>query len=181
MNVDCPVPLARLHDYFAGELSSDEEKALEDHVFACDGCARAFDQAGALAAALRELVPPVVSRRKLESFLSCGTPLRIVSVEPGERTFAEFSHELEFLIFNLHVELDGVKRVDFEIADKTTHTTMAFENVPFDATRGEVLVACQRHYVESFPDPEPIFRLYSVDSEGRRLLGEYVVEHRLPP
>ena len=49
-------------------------------------------------------------------------------------------------------------------------------HVPFDAERGEVLIACQQHYMGVFP-PMSWFRLFAVENEDKRSLGEYIVDH----
>lgn len=170
----------QLHDYFAGELPVDEERELEEHVFDCNVCGQLFERVGALSAALQRLVPPIVSRRKLRALVERGVRLSIHPVHPGAETSVEFSEGLELLIFELHAELGGVQRMDFEIGAMHGPRTLVFADVPFDRARGEVLVACQRHYLTEFEGDTPIFRLYAVEPSERRMVGEYIVEHRLP-
>jgi hypothetical protein len=53
---------------------------------------------------------------------------------------------------------------------------IALAHVPFDVSRGEVLIACQRHYAHLFPG-DPTFRVHAVTSGNRREVGSYLVRH----
>lgn len=176
----CPIELDVLHDYFAGELAADEALAVEDHVFDCDACGAAFDSAGALASALRHLVPPIVSHAWLDREQARGTPLRLVDLHAGGETAAEFSHGLTYLVFVLRGDLAGASHVAVEVCTRDGAPMSVFEPVPFDAERGEVLVACQRHYMDEFPRALR-FRVVSGTGEARRLVGEFGVDHLSPP
>jgi len=51
-----------------------------------------------------------------------------------------------------------------------------FEDVPFDGTKGEVLVACQRHFGESFP-ADIVFEIERRAAGEIELVASYAVEH----
>jgi hypothetical protein len=53
-----------------------------------------------------------------------------------------------------------------------------FDDVPFDPARGEVLVACQKHFAELFPH-DAVFRLEVVRGDRREESSRYTVLHRL--
>ena len=55
---------------------------------------------------------------------------------------------------------------------------MHFENVPFDAERGEVLVACQSHFADLFP-PDIVFSVELVSADQQEEVARYTVLHRL--
>ena len=56
---------------------------------------------------------------------------------------------------------------------------LAIEGAPWDAERGEVLVACQRHYMMGHARALMTFRVYAEIAGTRREVGEYVVDHRV--
>jgi hypothetical protein len=177
MSRPCPVPDELLTDYFAGDAV--DADGVEDHVFACDRCAGAFERAGRLAARLRDLVQPVIGRDRLERMIAQGTPIRVTSVSAGERVTVEFARDLALLVHALRADLAGVSRVDMELLAPDGTRLLAMSHVPFDRERGEILIACQKHYMGVFP-PRSWFRLFAVADEERRSLGEYVVDHVVP-
>lgn len=177
--VTCPIAIEVLHDYFAGVLAGADESAVEEHVFACDGCAAAFDAAGALADGLRRWTPPVVSHAWLERARARGTPVRLVDLRDGAQTAAEFSRGLTFLVFVLRGDLAGASHVAVEVCTEGGEPMSLFEAVPFDAARGEVLIACQRHYLDEFPRALR-FRVLAGTGDERRVVGDFGVDHLLP-
>jgi hypothetical protein len=74
-------------------------------------------------------------------------------------------------------ELGSARRLDVELRTTGGVRVGAMEDVPFDAARGEVLVACQSHFAESFP-PDVVFGLDVVTGDERRRVAEYTVLHR---
>jgi hypothetical protein len=174
-----PAPEA-FHDYFAAALEAAEAAALEEHVFGCQACARAFDAAGGLAAGLRALTPTVVSRAWLERAIGGGAAIRAIELAPGDRIDAEFSRGLAYLVLALRADLAAAARVDLEVLGPDGAALARMEAVPFDPARGEVLIACQRHYLEDF-SPDIGFRLLAADRPEPTVLGEYRVLHLRPP
>ena len=177
MTLSCPVPDELLRDYFAGEPV--DADALEEHVFVCDRCAREFERVGGLPAQLRDLVQPVIGRDRLDRLIARGTPIRVTPVSPGQRVTVEFARDLALLVHALRADLAGVSRVDMELLAPDGTPLLAMSHVPFDAERGEVLIACQQHYMGVFP-PLSWFRLFAVGNEDKRSLGEYIVDHVVP-
>jgi hypothetical protein len=168
----------RLADYFALDLDPAQTAELEDHVFECSSCARSFERAGDLAAALRALIPPVISHEKLERLRRAGWTTKRVVVEPGNRIDAVFDRQLGLLIFALKAEPRDDERVDLEALSEDGQCFAELSGVPFDRGSGELLVACQRHYMDEYP-PVIRFRAWAAGPESRRAIGEYVVNHIL--
>lgn len=178
--VGCPVSAELLEAYFARDLAQADEAALEEHVFACDACARALDAAGALAEALSSWIPPVISRARLERLRDSGQELRVTPVDPGARVEVEFSPQLALLVHALRAKLSPGARIGVGIGTPEAGTLHELFDVPCDRERGEVLIACQRHYLETYP-PTTLFSVFSQPENGEReVLGEYVVHHVLP-
>ena len=174
----CPKPIEwqTLVDLWTGSLAPDQASAIEEHVFACDDCARASDRLAKLVHTLRDLVPPVISHRVRDRLLDKGLRLRLTPVEADVAARARFTPDVDLLIHVFRADLSKAERIDMEVLtpDGTRH--FFFEQVPFDASTGEVLVACQRHYQHMLP-ADPIFRLHAFEGGERRLLGDYFVHH----
>src|SRR5689334_21329797 len=101
MSADCEslVSESALIDYFAGDLPTETAERLEDHVFDCDACAPRFEAAGALARALREAIPPVITHAKLAEFEKLGWQVERIAIGAGTRVNAHFAAHLRLLIF----------------------------------------------------------------------------------
>ena len=52
-----------------------------------------------------------------------------------------------------------------------------FNDVPFDANAGEVLIACQRHFGESFPE-KIVFAVARHGVDQVDVVATYSVDHR---
>ena len=62
------------------------------------------------------------------------------------------------------------------------HVVIDQLHVPFDAKRGEVLVACQRHFrvFQEMHAGDPVFRVFASEGSTRRLLSSYTIKHVWP-
>jgi len=90
---------------------------------------------------------------------------------------ARFTPAVDLLVHALHADLSNADRVDVEIASPTGEPRYTLEAVPFDRQKGEVLIACARHYEPMFPAGDPIFSVHAVEAGERRAVGDYVVAH----
>jgi hypothetical protein len=158
------------------DVPAAEADALEAHLFACDDCAAASEKLGALAAGLREVIPPVISHAHRDRLAAAGHRLRFTPVDAGKGARAVFSKDVDFLVHVLRGDFSRAERVDVEVLTPDGTPRLLFEHVPFDAKAGEVLIACQRHYQHMFPG-DPVFRVHAVEDGERRRVGDYVVAH----
>ena len=176
----CPLDDELVQAYFAHDLDVEESNAIEDHVFSCPSCARAYERWGEQATRLRGLVSPVISRERLDSLIAGGEQLRVTPVYPGAPVSIEFSSDLAYLVHSLRADLAGATQVDVELRLPDGTPAAQLMAVPFDPVRGEVLIACQRHFMGRFP-PRTLFHVVArFEDTGERLVGNYVVDHVVP-
>jgi hypothetical protein len=176
----CASPLAfeTLVALWAGELPEAQTAAADEHLFACEACSAASDRLGKVVTGLRGLVPPVLSHALRDRLASQGMRLRVTNVQPGVEATAHFTRDVDLLIHVLHADLSRAARVDVEVLAPDGEPRVALEQVPFDATKGEVLIACQRHYEHMLPPGvDPIFRVHAFEAGERRRVGDYLVIH----
>ena len=179
---DSPLGWELLVRYFAGELGAEDEAALEEHAFACRGCAENLAAVATVVIRVREgvrtgAIMSVISPATLERLRSSGVRVKeeIPSADHCETTY---DRDTDLLIARVRGDFSGVKRVDVEF--HTAYAGLGYErDVP--VTGPELLVACTRHH---FRDPKgPLeTRLLVVDADGpdRRILAELHLRMRGP-
>lgn len=174
-----PIPFETLVDLWTGELAKAE--GVEDHLFTCDQCAAASAQLDRLIGSLLHLVPPVLTRGLYDRLQERGLKILEKEFAAGARGDAYFAADLDLMVFSLRAPLADAERVDLEVLDGTGYVHFAFTHVPFDASRGEVLVACQQHFRDYPSTGDPEFRVFAVQAGTRRQVGSYVIKHVWPP
>lgn len=180
MSTSCADPIAaeRLLEYLQGELSAADEDALEAHLFSCERCAGEAEALAGLATAVARAIPPVLSRSRFDALSGAGLVAQVSELRPGDVTRVVYPPTGRVLVLQLRgADLAEAQRVDVELRTPAGEALTRFADVPFDAARGELLVACQRHFAERFPE-DIVFALERVAGEERRPLAEYTVLHR---
>lgn len=146
-----PISTERLVAYWANDLDAAEIDAIDEHVFACETCAHESARLEQIAHALRDRFPPTVSRADVETMRAGGSVIRENEFVPDNRTTALFERGVDVMIHRLRgLSLADAERVDVLVRSEANGPMFQDMYVPFDVERGEVLIACQRHF-EAFP------------------------------
>lgn len=171
-----PVPFEVLVSYWAGDLDATRAGEVEAHVFACARCTAESERVAAITEPMRGLEPAVIGAARLGELRAAGRKIEDNFVAPGERRRVVFS-EQELVIHHLGgLDLEGVDRVGLVArAADTGEILTEHPAAPFDATAGEVLIACQRHFAV-FP-PNIAFELTTFARGEPKKVTHYVVEH----
>ena len=165
-------------DFFAGELDEEAGARLEQLLFECTQCAAEAERWGAVAGSAGLAIPPVISTDVLRALQDRGERMNENPMQPGEHCQAEFPEGGRLLIHRLQgLELSHADRVDLMLSTAEGAPLGRFEDAPFDRTAGEVLVACQRHFGESFPE-KIVFEIERRIGDQVELVATYVVDHR---
>jgi anti-sigma factor RsiW len=167
---------ATLVDYWFGELPPGEETAFEEHLFGCAECTAKLEELVALGAAVRAAwtagaVRAVISRALYEAMKKEGLRLREYRMAPGGSVNCTIAAADDFVVSRLAAPLSGVQRVDL-VTDGGR-----FEDVPFDAAAGEVLMCPAPAALKQRSAFTHHVRLVAVEEAGERLLGEYTFLH----
>jgi len=181
MSTACADPLTaeRLIEYLLGELDAADEERVEGHVFACARCAAAAETLAGLAAAVRRAIPQVLTRSRFDALDGAGMVSQQNVMAPGDVVDVIYPPSGKVLVLRLAGnDLGHARRIDVELSTPAGATVARLDDVPFDASRGELIVACQRHFASSFPR-DLVFGLDVVSGDERRRIAEYTVRHRL--
>ena len=181
MSCGAPIDDARLVAYWANDLPPDEQATVEEHLFACDGCFQAAERIAKVAQAFRASLPPIISAADLAA-------LRAQEVRHVENTFVAgqrqpvvFAPGIDMLIHHLGgLDLADAERVEVIVRNESGAVVMTEEPfAPFDRERGEVLIACQRHF-SAFPRDVAIdVRVHRPSAPPQ--LATYFIPHTFSP
>jgi hypothetical protein len=169
--------LSDLVDYWAGDLDESDAERVELHLLGCDACTGESEAIARIVQTFKEAVPPIVTEAQTDELRARGLKVVENVFRPGERKLAVFAPEVDILIHRLTgMDLAGAERVSVLILTESTGRIL-FEDhfVPFDRDRGEVLVACQRHFA-MFP-PDVLFEVRAHGATGASPPTRFSVPH----
>ncbi len=174
-HADLPTLIA----YWLGELDPADEAALEEHYLGCADCATRLAEVEALAAGVRGAfgagrVGAVLAPAFVDRLRSSGVRLREYRVPRNGSVNCSVGPEDQVLLSRLEAPLEGLERVDAVRVDGDMHR---LEDVPFDAARGEVVLAPSIAHMRTLPAHRQVWRLVAVGAEGERVIGEYTFNH----
>ena len=160
------------------ELDEGASNAFEEHYFGCDTCVEQAERMRRLVSELEATVPAVLTQARKKRLEATQPRPMSVPVRPGETATIRLGGDAPLGFWVMHASLATAKRVDFEARDANGAPLFAIEDVPFDAERGEVVLACQVHY-RNLPGIQSMHvSLTATDAEGARSVGEYVLAHQ---
>jgi hypothetical protein len=171
------LPEARLVDYWAGALEVAESDAIEQHVFSCEACTAALAGVARIAEAFRAAEPPVVGADEVAALRARGLVVEDNPVDAGARRTVEFPRGVDVIIHHLRgLDLARAERVQVIIRVESTGALILDDPLaPFDRERGEVLIACHRHF-ERFP-PDIAFDVRAHEPQGQITQTTFLVPH----
>lgn len=182
---DCSNPIAAevLSDYWLAALPSSEEEVVEEHLFACDGCASRLRDVIALAEGIRNLAREgslqiIVSDSFLRRAAEEGLRVRQYAPSRGGSVQCTVTAEDDILIGRFAADLGKAKRIDLYICDGRGVEQSRMRDIPANSNMGEVILQESITFIKDAPTTTMIVRLVDVDDAGsERLLGEYTFNH----
>ena len=186
MNQTCgkPIPVGGLLDYLKGELPESDDQELESHLFRCAICSSEAERLAGLLTSIADAAPTILSPSRFAGLEREGRIERINEMTPGQTAEVVFPESGRLLVHRLGgIDLSRARRINIDVsdaadsADSGREALLHFEDVPFDAERGEVLVACQSHFAELFP-PDIVLSVEVVSADQQEEVARYNVHHR---
>jgi anti-sigma factor RsiW len=175
----------RLAAYWLGELPAAEAEEAEEHFFACEACAGMLEWLAELADGVRTAVRAgalgmVVTQPFVEAMKRAGMRLREYRTDSGMTTHCTIRADEDAVISRIRAPLTGVTRVDMvtgiEVRDVAQGDVRA-EDVPFDATSGEVIFIPPPAALKKMPAHTIRVKLLAVEGAGERVIGDYTFAH----
>ncbi len=174
-----PLPLATLVDYWIDGV--EDAESIEEHFLGCEECSGRLAEVVALGEGIRAAFQQGAVRAFLtdgfvRQLIQRGVRVREYQIALNGSVNCFVSDEDDLVLGRLAVPLEGVTRLD-AVSYVADQPGVLIEDVPFDASRGEVLLAPKMTALRAMPSRRHIIRLVSVGPEGKRVLGEYTLNH----
>jgi hypothetical protein len=142
-----PLPYDRLVDYWSTDLTAEETDEIEAHLFRCESCTAAAERVSMLVQAVRTQIPTVVSPSDVVALRERGIGVVDNVFMPGVRSPVAFVPGTDLLVHHLAgLDLTDAQRVEVRVRSESAGPISEELFAPFDRERGEVLIACQRHF-----------------------------------
>lgn len=175
----CTAPLAweLLVDYWADDLDASVLGQVEEHLFGCASCSATSERIARIVQAIRSAIPPIIDSETVAVLRARGLVIEENVFWPGQRQVVTFGPGVDLLIHRLQgLDLSRAERVAVSIRAEASGALL-FEDpaAPFDRQRGEVLIACQRHFV-AYP-PDIVFDVRAHEPSGGTSTARFVVPH----
>lgn len=146
--MSCTTPLTdeQLIAYWADDLDDAALAQVEEHMFACDACLERTTRVQQVKHAFRGL-PPVISHAELAALRTKGLTIVDTNFVASAPTTVTFHRHVDIMIHHLTgLDLAAAERVEVIVRDESGKVMFEEPLAPFDRERGEVLIACQRHF-----------------------------------
>jgi len=177
-----PIAFGALVDYWAEAPEGDASAALEEHLFSCDPCADRMASVATMARGVARLgrggARLMMTPALLERLRADAVRIRTYTVDAGGSVACTIAPGDEVCLTTLRADLRNVRRLDLDLLDEDGGLLSHAADVPFDRARGEVLLADTGAFVRSLPAMSFSLRLTEVEPSGRRVVGEYRMNHR---
>jgi hypothetical protein len=149
-----PLPIDQLVDYWTNELDDAALAAVEEHLFGCASCTAAMERVQRVTGAFRSGLPPVITTAQLAELRTRGLAIEENAFAPDERREIRFPAHLDLLIHHLGgLSLHDAERVSLTVRSESSGIVIHEDPIaPFDRERGEILIACQKHFAAFPPD-----------------------------
>lgn len=174
--MNCP-SLEKLAAWFLEAADDADTGGVEEHIFSCDRCAGRAERMETLVERLRTRLPPILTPERRRSLEQTAPELPTSPVSPGTSAILEFRKGTDIGFWILQCDLSGIERVDCALLAEDGATLMSLPDVPFDAERQEVVLACHVHYRALGP-ADMVARLTAIDGAGQSRTAEYRLLHR---
>lgn len=187
MKIDrCAEPISPLvlAEYWLGNLTSEAEAPVEEHLLTCDICGGELELIIGIGNGIRELVrggcvEMVLSREFLEAIKAEGVRVREYAVAAGGHVQCTVTANDDVVLARLSAELAGSRRIDLLHMDAAGEVAARWEDVPVHSGRDEVIFMPVTAWLKTVESHTMCVHIVSVEEGGDRLLADYTFHHTM--
>jgi hypothetical protein len=174
----------RLVGYWLGELKSDEEFTIEQHLFSCSSCSEALAKIVAMRDGVRALtrsgaVAAILTPAFVERLKDSGLTVREYRLESHTSVNCTIAPDDDVVVSHLSAPLGDVRRLDVLLDNQPSGFRERLTDVPF--TTSGVVYAPSSEMLRGLYTATQHVRLISVEPGGERTVGEYDFHHTRHP
>ena len=180
----CPSPLTwdTLLAYWLGELGPERSDQIEEHYLGCASCSQRLEQLASLADGVRTVVRAsgvdmVINDQIVRQLRQDGLRVRQYRVPRNGSVNCTVAPEDDFVVACLEAPLAGARRVDLLTLDRHGNTEIRYQDIPFIAECGDVVLSTSIPKLRAMPAVTLHMRLLAVDEQGEHPLGDYTFHH----
>ena len=180
----CPAPIGfeEVVDYWAGDLTPADEARIEEHVFACDGCARELAAAESLAAGIAAVVREgrlntVITDGILNRLAADGVRIRMYTLDASAIVPCAVWAGDDLVVSRLRADFEGVDAVTIVTRQASGEEVSRLADVPIRAGQTEILNAFSAAHLRRLPATRVQVSVIAQRGAGERTLAEYTLEH----
>jgi hypothetical protein len=184
MSTPAHLSQGQLLDYWLHDTDAASTDAVDDHLMRCEACGQALDEFIALGSAVRQafdagLVTAATTQAFVQGLADRGLRVREYRVPRNGSVHCTVAPEDQLLVSRLEAPLQGVLRVDALAAlSLSPDAPQRFDDIPFDAAGGEVLLLPSLAQVRQLPAHTLRITLQAHTDRGLVELGHYDFHHR---
>jgi anti-sigma factor RsiW len=177
-----PIGFADVVDYWTGELTPAEEHRIEEHVFACDECARELSAAEALGRA----VAAVTREGRLHSVVTDGILNRLAADGMRIRTYTLDGRGVvpcavwaddDLVVARIRGDFAGVDSVTIVTRQASGQEISRVSDIAVRPGQREILNAFSASHLRTLPPTRVAVSVLAHSRSGERTIAEYTLEH----
>ena len=177
-----PIGFADVIDYWSGELTGAEEDRIEEHVFACDECARELAAAHALArdiaAVVREgRLHSVVTDAILNRLAADGVRIRMFTLEGEGIVPCAVWADDDLVVARIRGDFADVDSVTIVTSQASGEEISRLSDISLRPGQREVLNAFSAADLRRLPQTRVSVRVTGRRASEQRTIAEYTLEH----
>lgn len=177
-----PIDLATLVAYWLGEMGDTATQAIDQHLLGCDFCGAQVDELAALADGVHRAfrcgrVGVFVDPGFVERLAGRGMRIREYRLPPNGSVNCGVAPDDDLLVSRFQAPLAGLIRVDALMRFSFSDEEQRFDDVPFDAARGEVVWVPNLAQVRRLPRHRMQLQLVAPEGATERIVGSYTFDH----
>lgn len=180
----CPAPIgfADVVDYWTGDLTPAEEGRIEEHVFACDECARELSAAEALGRG----IAAVTREGRLHSVVTDGILNRLAADGMRIRTYTLEGHGIvqcavwaddDLVVARIRGDFAEVDSVTIVTRQASGQEISRISDIAVRPGQREILNAFSASHLRKLPPTRVQVSVTAQVGGGERTIAEYTLEH----
>ncbi len=171
-----------LADYWLGDVSPENEAAIEEHLFGCSACSEMLGWVARFgeavkAAARRGNIGMLLTPEFVDRLVREGLRVRTYAPMSGGDVQCTVTKADDLLMGRLRADLSKARRVDAVVLDESGAMRFRVEDVPFRAVAESELVWNQPINVARASGADVMVIRLVEAAEGDRVLAEYTFRH----